>query len=234
MLELRSVDASYGKFRALWGISMEVKEGEFVSLLGPNGAGKTTTLRTVIGILRPNSGDVVFKGRKVNDMPVHRRVEMGMAIVPEERAIFPYMTVEENLMVGAQLKRAWDRRFDSLEFVFSLFPRLKERRNQLAGTMSGGEQQMLNIGRALMSKPEFLMLDEPSLGLAPKLVEAVFDAIGKIKEEGITVLLTEQQVVKALEVSDRAYVMENGRMVMEGLAEELLTNPAIKEKYLGL
>ena len=234
MLELRSVDASYGKFRALWGISMEVKEGEFVSLLGPNGAGKTTTLRTVIGILRPNSGDVVFKGRKVNDMPVHRRVEMGMAIVPEERAIFPYMTVEENLMVGAQLKRAWDRRFDSLEFVFSLFPRLKERRNQLAGTMSGGEQQMLNIGRALMSKPEFLMLDEPSLGLAPKLVETVFDAIEKIKEEGITVLLTEQQVVKALEVSDRAYVMENGRMVMEGLAEELLTNPAIKEKYLGL
>lgn len=234
MLRINDLKVAYGKFVALWGMSLEIRRGELIALLGPNGAGKTTTLNTIIGLLKPLSGSIELNGRRIDQEPITKRVEMGLALVPESRAIFPYMTVEENLLVGAQLRRAWDKRKDTLEWVYQIFPRLKERKNQLAGTMSGGEQQMLNIARALMSRPELIMFDEPSLGLAPKLVLTIFDAVQKIKDEGVTILLTEQHVAHALRMCDRAYIMETGRIVMHGPGKELLEDPKVKEKYLGV
>lgn len=234
MLNVNDIDVYYGGFRALCSVSLTVSKGEFVSLIGSNGAGKTTTLNTIIGLLHPFRGDIAFKDVKISKLPPAKIVDLGLALVPESRAIFPYMTVEECLLVGAQIRRAWNRRRDSLEWVYQLFPRLKERRSQKAGTLSGGEQQMLNIGRALMSRPELLMLDEPSIGLAPKIVIQIFDVLRKINEEGVTILLTEQHIHHALKMSSRAYVIETGRIVLTGTGDELLNSKSVKEKYLGM
>lgn len=220
--------------QALWDVFLRVDEGEFVSLIGSNGAGKTTTLNTIIGLLYPKSGSITFKGTPINRLSTSRILDLGIALVPEAKVLFPRMTVLEHLLLGAQVPRAWDKREDTLEWVFQLFPRLKERKNQKAGTLSGGESQMLNIGRALMTRPKLLLLDEPSLGLAPKLVLMIFDTLRKMHEEGVTTLLTEQHIFHALTLCDRGYVIETGRIVLHGQGEELLKNKQIKEKYLGM
>ena len=230
-----SIEVFYGEFQALFGISLSVDKGELVALLGANGAGKTTTLRTISGILKPRRGRIIWKGSDITRVPAYRRVEMGISHVPEGRGIFPKLTVYENLRVAAYTKRARERFNESLEMVYSLFPRLRERRNQLAGTLSGGEQQMLAIGRALVQRPELLMMDEPSLGLAPKLARGVIFLAKRLRDEyGITVLLVEQNVRLSLKVADRAYILETGRIVMEGTPEELEKNPRVREAYLGI
>lgn len=233
MLDVKSIDVFYSKLQALWSVSLHLTKGSFVSLIGSNGAGKTTTLNTLIGILRPTAGSITLKGERVDNLPSTRIVDLGLALVPEARAIFPQMSVLDNLLVGAQIRRAWNEREATLDWVFQLFPRLKDRGRQLAGTMSGGEQQMLNIGRALMSRPEILMLDEPSLGLAPKLVSSIFDDLKRIHEEGLTILLAEQHVLHALGMCDKGYVLETGKVVLEGSSEELLNDKRVKEKYIG-
>ncbi len=232
MLELKRIHAGYGEFRVLHDVNMHVDKGEIVALIGPNGAGKTTTLRTVLGMTTLYEGKVSFKGEDITKVPTHKRVEKGIAMVPEGRGIFTPLTVYENLLAGAYTKRAEEKLQDSLEFVFTLFPRLKERRNQIAGTLSGGEAQMLAIARALMSRPELLLLDEPSLGLAPKIVLEVFDVIKRLREEGVTILIVEQHVKNSLETADRAYVMETGRIVLEGEARSLLKDERLKKAYL--
>ncbi len=235
MLEVDSIEVFYGEFQALFGVSLSVDKGELVALLGANGAGKTTTLRTISGILRPRRGRIIWRGKDITDTPAYKRVEMGISHVPEGRGIFPKLTVYENLRVAAYTKRAKERFSESLEMVYSLFPRLRERRNQLAGTLSGGEQQMLAIGRALVQRPELLMMDEPSLGLAPKLAREVIFLAKRLRDEyGITVLLVEQNVRLSLKVADRAYILETGRIVMEGTPEELEKNPKVREAYLGI
>ena len=235
LLEVDSIEVFYGEFQALFGVSLSVDKGELVALLGANGAGKTTTLRTISGILRPRHGRIIWRGKDITDTPAYKRVEMGISHVPEGRGIFPKLTVYENLRVAAYTKRAKERFSESLEMVYSLFPRLRERRNQLAGTLSGGEQQMLAIGRALIQRPELLMMDEPSLGLAPKLAREVIFLAKKLRDEyGITVLLVEQNVRLSLKVADRAYILETGRIVMEGTPEELEKNPKVREAYLGI
>lgn len=234
MLEVDKVSASYGDLQVLWDVSLKVEEGELVVLLGPNGAGKTTLLKTIIGLLRPKSGSISFLGRRIDSLSPADIIKLGISIVPEGRRLFPHMTVKENLELGAYAsKEARERIKDHLEFVYNLFPILKERENQLAGSFSGGEQQMLAIARALMTKPKLLMLDEPSLGLAPKVVLRVFDVIKKIKEEGITILLVEQNVRQALEIADRGYVLENGRIVLEGSSRDLLKEEHIRKTYLA-
>lgn len=232
MLELKGIHAGYGEFRVLHDVNMHVDKGEIVALIGPNGAGKTTTLRTVLGMTTLYEGKVFFKGEDITKVPTHKRVEKGIAMVPEGRGIFTPLTVYENLLAGAYTKRAEEKLQDSLELVFTLFPRLKERKNQIAGTLSGGEAQMLAIARALMSRPELLLLDEPSLGLAPKIVLEVFDVIKKLREEGVTILIVEQHVKNSLETADRAYVMETGRIVLEGEARSLLKDERLKKAYL--
>ncbi len=232
MLELKRIHAGYGEFRVLHDVNMHVDKGEIVALIGPNGAGKTTTLRTVLGMTTLYEGKVSFKGEDITKVPTHKRVEKGIAMVPEGRGIFTPLTVYENLLAGAYTKRAEEKLQDSLEFVFALFPRLKERKNQIAGTLSGGEAQMLAIARALMSRPELLLLDEPSLGLAPKIVLEVFDVIKRLREEGVTILIVEQHVKNSLETADRAYVMETGRIVLEGEARSLLKDERLKKAYL--
>ncbi len=232
MLELKGIHAGYGEFRVLHDVNMHVDKGEIVALIGPNGAGKTTTLRTVLGMTTMYEGKVFFKGEDITKVPTHKRVERGIAMVPEGRGIFTPLTVYENLLAGAYTKRAEEKLQDSLEFVFTLFPRLKERKNQIAGTLSGGEAQMLAIARALMSRPELLLLDEPSLGLAPKIVLEVFDVVRKLREEGVTILIVEQHVKNSLETADRAYVMETGRIVLEGEAKSLLKDERLKKAYL--
>ncbi len=234
MLELKGIHAGYGEFRVLHDVNMHVDKGEIVALIGPNGAGKTTTLRTVLGMTTLYEGKVFFSGEDITKVPTHRRVERGIAMVPEGRGIFTPLTVYENLLAGAYTKRAEEKLQDSLEFVFTLFPRLKERKNQIAGTLSGGEAQMLAIARALMSRPELLLLDEPSLGLAPKIVLEVFDVIKKLREEGVTILIVEQHVKNSLETADRAYVMETGRIVLEGEARSLLKDERLKKAYLAI
>jgi len=235
LLEVDSIEVFYGEFQALFGVSLSVDKGELVALLGANGAGKTTTLRTISGILRPRHGRIICRGKDITDTPAYKRVEMGISHVPEGRGIFPKLTVYENLRVAAYTKRAKERFSESLEMVYSLFPRLRERRNQLAGTLSGGEQQMLAIGRALIQRPELLMMDEPSLGLAPKLAREVIFLAKRLRDEyGITVLLVEQNVRLSLKVADRAYILETGRIVMEGTPEELEKNPKVREAYLGI
>ncbi len=232
MLELKGIHAGYGEFRVLHDVNMHVDKGEIVALIGPNGAGKTTTLRTALGMTTLYEGKVFFKGEDITKVPTHKRVEKGIAMVPEGRGIFTPLTVYENLLAGAYTKRAEEKLQDSLEFVFTLFPRLKERKNQIAGTLSGGEAQMLAIARALMSRPELLLLDEPSLGLAPKIVLEVFDVIKRLREEGVTILIVEQHVKNSLETADRAYVMETGRIVLEGEARSLLKDERLKKAYL--
>ena len=234
LLEIKGLEASYGELKVLWGINLEVSKGEIAALVGPNGAGKTTLLRTIVGIVKEDRGDIVFEERRINDLPPYERVKLGISLVPEGGELFPYMTVQENLDIGAYLPEGRRKYHENLEFVFTLFPRLKERRNQLAGTLSGGERQMLAIGRALMSSPKILMFDEPSLGLAPNLALNVLKTVQELNKEGYTILLVEQNVRLALKISSRGYVIENGRIVLEGSSEELLNNPHVKKAYLGL
>ncbi len=234
MLQVKELHAGYGKVRVLWGISLEVRRGEIVSLLGPNGAGKTTTLKAIMGLVKPASGDIVFDGKRINGLPPHRVARLGISSVPEGRELFPHMTVYENLMMGADLlPKNYDVQ-QILEEVYSLFPILKERKNQQAGTLSGGQQQMLAIGRALMSKPRLLVLDEPSTGLAPNIVAQIFRVLEQLREEELTMLLVEQNALMALEVSDRAYLLETGRIAAEGKREELMADERIRATYLGI
>lgn len=233
-MRVENLEVFYGEFQALHGISFKVEEGEIVALLGANGAGKTTTLKTISGLLKPKRGRVIYMDNDMTYTPPHERVEAGIAHVPEGRGIFPYLTVYENLKAAAYIKRAREKFEESLEFVFNMFPILKERRNQPAGTLSGGEQQMLAIARALILRPKLLMLDEPSLGLAPKLAYNVIMLSKQLQEEGYTILLVEQNVRLSLKVADRAYVLETGRIVKEGPSSELERDPMIRSAYLGL
>lgn len=232
-LNVKELDAGYGKVQVLFKISLEVQKGTITTLIGPNGAGKTTTLFSIMGIVKPWGGGVYLNGVDVTRTPPHKKVELGIVLVPEGRRLFPNMTVEENLLMGAYVKRAHRHIDDSLEYVYSLFPRLKERRRQKAGTLSGGEQQMLAIGRALMSRPEVLLVDEPSAGLAPKVVAEMLEAFKRIKETS-TILLVEQNVSAALAVADYGYVLENGRVVLSGPSGDLMENSHVKKAYLGV
>jgi branched-chain amino acid transport system ATP-binding protein len=234
LLELEGVDALYGRIRALRGVTISVDQGEVVALIGSNGAGKTTTLRTISGLMHPPSGRISFDGKDISRMPAHAIVGLGICQSPEGRRLFPRMQVIDNLQMGAFLRKDRDGIQKDLERVFELFPRLKERSAQLAGTLSGGEQQMLAIGRALMSKPKLLMLDEPSLGLAPILVETIFQIVREINAQGIPILLVEQNAHKALEVAHRAYVLETGSIVKTGSGKELLDSPDVQRAYLGI
>ena len=233
MLELRNVSSSYGAIEALKSINLRIEAGEVVTLIGANGAGKSTTLRNITGLVAAASGDIFFEGVRLNGVPTHKIAAMGISLVPEGRAIFANLTVSENLDMGAYLQTDKTRNAKELERVFTLFPRLKERRKQLGGTLSGGEQQMLAIGRALMARPRLLLLDEPSLGLAPLVVHAIFAAIDDINKEGTTILLVEQNANAALKHSKRAYVLETGTIVMEGPSDVLAADPRVKEAYLG-
>ncbi|MEM3797653.1 MAG: ABC transporter ATP-binding protein [Candidatus Bathyarchaeia archaeon] len=234
MLEVEKITAAYGDLQVLRDVSLKVSEGELVAVIGSNGAGKTTLLRTISGQLYPREGRVKFFGKDISTLKPHKRAALGIAHVMEGRRLFPNLTVEENLKMGAYLPQAWRKRDETFEIVFNLFPRLKERRTQLAGTLSGGEQQMLAIGRALMLRPKLLLLDEPSLGIAPKLVASIFETVKKINEvEKVAILLVEQNVLMSLKLSKRAYVIENGRIVLEGNPEELLNNEQVKKAYLG-
>jgi branched-chain amino acid transport system ATP-binding protein len=234
VLDLKAVDAGYGSFQALFGVSLEVKAGEAVGVIGPNGAGKTTLMRVISGLIRPRAGTITMQGTDVLATPPHRIVSLGIAHVPENRRLFPRLTVEENLKMGAFLREARARHDERLEFVFGLFPRLKERRHQLAGTMSGGEQQMCAIGRALMSDPKLLLLDEPSAGLAPVVVQQVFELVRRIRESGLTVLIVEQNVQQVLHVVDKAYLLEAGMIRASGTSTEMLESDTIKQAYLGV
>src|SRR5581483_2004163 len=234
MLEVKNLTVNYGAICALRGISLEGKQGDIVTLIGANGAGKTTTLRAISGLLRAQGGEVLYEGRNIANLPAHKIVELGLSHVPEGRMIFANLTVLENLMMGAYLQK--DRRVieQELEYVFGTFPRLKERQKQVAGTLSGGEQQMLAIGRALMSKPKFLMLDEPSLGIAPLLVKTIFEKIVEInRQQGISILLVEQNANLALEISRYGYVLETGRIILQDQSSALRQNPQVKSAYLG-
>lgn len=232
MLQVRGLSVAYDDLPALRDVSFDVGAGELVTMIGPNGAGKTTTLKALLGLLPYSAGTMTFQGQPLHDQPPYRRVRLGLALVPEGRHIFPRMTVQENLELGAaQGRRA---PVAALEWSYALFPILAERRKQLAGTLSGGQQQMLAISRALMSNPQLLMLDEPSLGLAPVVVDQLYDKIGALKAEGLTILLVEQQVYGALELADRAYVLETGRIVREGKRADLLADDYIQKTYLAL
>jgi len=233
LLSVESLQAGYGAVQVLWKISFSVDKGAVVSIIGSNGAGKTTTLKNLAGALRPWSGKITLNGEDITAMPPHERVRRHLVLVPEGRQLWPRMTVEENLLMGAYSPVARTRATDNLSRTYELFPRLKERRRQLAGTLSGGEQQMCAIGRGLMSEPEILMLDEPSLGLAPVLVDQIFDMIRSISGSGVTILLVEQNVGHALEASDRAYVLETGRIILEGTGQQLLKNDMVGKVYLG-
>jgi len=233
-LELAGVDVFYGDLPALQSVDLVVEAGETLSVVGANGAGKTTMLRTISGLLRPRGGEVRFEGERIDRLPCHRVVERGVVHVPEGRKIFPSLAVRENLELGSYTRAARAKRAESLGRVFALFPRLRERQAQAAGTLSGGEQQMLALGRALMSRPRLLMLDEPSLGLAPLLVKEIFNTIAAINRDGITVLLVEQNTRQALALSRRGYVLENGRVALVGTGAELLDNEHVKRAYLGM
>jgi len=234
MLELNDLDIFYGDAQALWKVSLLVEEGEIVTLLGSNGSGKTTTLRAISGFLRPRNGSIYFKKERIDCIPPYEIVRRGAAQIPEGRRLFPTMTVFETLTIGAYIPRAWKMKAEAIQRVFSLFPILEERTNQLAGTLSGGEQQMLAIGRALMSHPKFLMLDEPSLGLAPIIVENIFNIIRDINQHGVSILLIEQNANMALQLAHRGYVLQTGRIGFTGPASELLENDQMKKAYLGL
>ncbi len=233
LLEVKDLEVSYGVIRALKGISFKVDKGEIVSLIGANGAGKTTTLHTVTGLLHPSAGSVVYKGTDITRVSAHKIVSMGLVHVPEGRRIFQNLSVYDNLLMGAYSRKDKNKINDTMETVFELFPRLKERRKQMAGTLSGGEQQMLAMGRALLSDPEMIVLDEPSMGLSPLLVSEVFDIVKTFREAGKTVLLVEQNAKKAMSISDRVYVLETGSVITEGKASELINDESIKKAYLG-
>ncbi len=234
MLEIRNVDVFYGDVQVIWDISVKVNTGEIVALIGANGAGKSTTLKTVSGLLRPRRGEILFNGMAIHKIEPYRLIETGIVHVPEARRLFPEMSVEENLDMGSLKKNARGMREKTRAMVYDLFPRLSERKKQLAGTLSGGEQQMLAIGRGLMGRPTLQMFDEPSLGLSPILVKDIFNVIRHINNEGVTVLVVEQNVKQTLAVADRAYVLENGRIVLSGAGEELLNDDHVRTAYLGV
>lgn len=233
MLEVKDIVVYYGVIQAIKGISFEVNEGEVIALIGANGAGKTTTLHTITGLLSPKKGSVLFEGQDITKVPAHKIVSLGMAHVPEGRRVFAELSVYENLKMGAYTRKDKTEIEESLQMVYKRFPRLEERKNQLAGTLSGGEQQMLAMGRALMSKPKIIVMDEPSMGLSPILVNEIFDIIKEVSASGTTVLLVEQNAKKALSIADRAYVLETGKIVLEGDANELMNDDSIKKAYLG-
>ena len=233
MLEVKDLEVYYGVIQAIKGISFEVNKGEVIALIGANGAGKTTTLHTVTGLLSPKKGHLIFEGKDITKVPAHKIVSMGMAHVPEGRRVFAELSVYENLKMGAYTRKDKNEIEESLANVYKRFPRLEERKNQMAGTLSGGEQQMLAMGRALMSKPKIILMDEPSMGLSPILVNEIFDIIRAVSESGTTVLLVEQNAKKALAIADRAYVLETGKIVLEGNAKDLLEDDSIKKAYLG-
>jgi branched-chain amino acid transport system ATP-binding protein len=234
VLEIKNIDVSYGDVQVIWGLSFGVKQGEVVALIGANGAGKSTNLKTISGILRPSKGEILFENQPIHQIEPFHLIEMGIAHVPEARRLFVEMTVEENLDMGSLKGAARKERAKTKEMIFKMFPRLRERQYQPAGTLSGGEQQMVAIARGLMSKPKLLMLDEPSLGLAPILVREIFNVIKRIREEGMTVLIVEQNVKQTLTIADRAYVLENGRVTLEGTGADLLNNPHVQAAYLGV
>ena len=234
MLSLAAISAGYGSFQVLFDLSLEVPRGEAVGVIGPNGAGKTTLMRVISGLVQRYTGAMKLEGRSIGGLPAHRMVEQGIAHVPENRRLFPRLTVEDNLRIGAYLPRARRQCAEQLDRVYKLFPRLKDRREQLAGTLSGGEQQMCAIGRALMSDPKLLLMDEPSAGLAPLVVAQVFDLVHRIRAEGLTVLIVEQNVQQVLDVVDRAYLLEVGRIKLAGTSAELKGNDFIRKSYMGL
>ena len=233
MLEVKDLEVYYGMIQAIKGISFHVDKGEVIALIGANGAGKTTTLHTVTGLLSTKSGHVIFEGKDITKVPAHKIVSMGMAHVPEGRRVFAELSVYENLKMGAYTRKDKNEIEESLKNVYKRFPRLEERKNQMAGTLSGGEQQMLAMGRALMSKPKIILMDEPSMGLSPIMVNEIFDIIRSVSESGTTVLLVEQNAKKALSIADRAYVLETGKIALEGKAKDLLEDDSIKKAYLG-
>lgn len=233
MLEVRDLEVYYGMIQAIKGISFEVNEGEVIALIGANGAGKTTTLHTVTGLLHPKKGSITFEGKDITKVPAHKIVSLGMAHVPEGRRVFAQFTVLQNLKMGAYTRTDKDEIEEMLQKVYKRFPRLEERKNQMAGTLSGGEQQMLAMGRALMSRPRIILMDEPSMGLSPILVNEIFDIIQSVSASGTTVLLVEQNAKKALSIADRAYVLETGKIVLEGDAKTLMNDDSIKRAYLG-
>ena len=234
MLKVNKINVFYSDLQVLWDVSFEVKANEILVLVGANGAGKSTTLKTISALLTPKTGSIEFNGVRLDHLPCNKIIEHGIVHVPEGRRLFPQMSVEENLIMGSLYGEAKSKRLETIDYVYSLFPRLKERRHQSAGTLSGGEQQMVAVGRGLMSLPRLMMLDEPSLGLAPILVKEIFRLIKKINAEGVTVLLVEQNVTQTLAMCDRAYVLENGRNVLEGTGAELLANEHVKSVYLGI
>lgn len=234
MLEIKNIDVFYGDLQVIWDVSFSVESGEIVALIGANGAGKSTILRTISGLVHATAGEIFFDGKAISKMPPHTLIEQGLVHIPEARRLFSEMTVEENLDIGSLRGEAKQLRKANKDKIFDLFPRLAERRRQLAGTLSGGEQQMLAIGRGLMSMPKLMMLDEPSLGLAPILVKEVFRVIKQVRSEGMTVLIVEQNVKQTLTVADRAYVLENGKVVMNGKAAELADDEHVKAAYLGV
>jgi branched-chain amino acid transport system ATP-binding protein len=233
VLRIENLDFSYGDLQVLWGLSLEVKQGEIVTVLGANGAGKSTTLKNVSRLVRPSAGSITFEGKDLRKLESHQVVELGVIQVPEGRRIFPEMTVLENLRMGSFIKATRPDRQRNIERAFSLFPRLAERQKQLGGTLSGGEQQMLAIGRGLMANPRLMLLDEPSLGLSPLFVKSIFEIIKEINKQGTTILLVEQNVFQSLRISHRAYVLETGRVVLSGTGEELLGNEHVKKAFLG-
>ncbi|GAM07807.1 high-affinity branched-chain amino acid transport ATP-binding protein LivF [Geobacter sp. OR-1] len=234
MLEIRNIDVCYGDVQVVWDVSFSVQSGEIAALIGANGAGKSTILKTISGIVKPSGGKIIFDGKEINQMEPYDLIETGLAHVPEARRLFVEMTVEENLDLGSLKGNAKKLREETKTMVYELFPRLKERRKQLAGTLSGGEQQMVAIGRGLMSKPKLIMFDEPSLGLAPILVRDIFEVIKTIRSEGMTILIVEQNVKLSLAIADKAYVLASGKLVMEGTGATLLDNEHIKTAYLGV
>lgn len=233
MLEIRDLEVYYGMIQAIKGISFDVNEGEVIALIGANGAGKTTTLHTISGLITPKRGTVTFEGKDITKTPAHKIVYAGMAHVPEGRRVFASLSVLQNLKLGAYTRNSKEEIEETLQMVYERFPRLEERKNQLAGTLSGGEQQMLAMGRALMSKPRIILMDEPSMGLSPIFVNEIFDIIQKVSASGTTVLLVEQNAKKALSIADRGYVLETGRIVLEGKASDLLNDESVKKAYLG-
>ena len=234
MLKVKGIDVLYGDLQVLWDVTFDVKEREILALVGANGAGKSTTIKTISALLTPKRGTIEFNGIRLDHLPAHKIIKHGIVHAPEGRRLFPEMSVEENLIMGSLYGEAKAKRLETLEYMYEIFPVLRQRRKQMAGTLSGGEQQMLAVGRGLMSKPKLMMFDEPSLGLAPILVQLIFNLVKRINEEGVTVLLVEQNVMQTLAICDQAYVLENGRVVLKGTGRELMHNDHVKEAYLGI